>query len=416
MGDQVVGEGSQLVEIPERPQPVAAERQGQVRDGELGALEERHIEPAVARRVPEEAHRDQDADELLGRPPGRDHEPREAPGKPPLHELPQVVEGGGEQPHELRDRRFGRILVEDHGAVLGRDGREGLRGERAVLPVEAGQVGGHREVPGAARQLREVGEVAGAEVDAVELQEERRRVLGRPEEVGLRIELGRLRLVERQRAGIVGSRSVRTRTHSAAAATRAHPARTRWLKLTPWPMPAPRRDPTNSPPPGQRHHRTARPCTPTLSGGSPCPGGEGQASVPLPVFVGAAFLPRPARPACTADPSEPTPPLPQRPICIVPPSSQTSHLTIYSLFQLGAPIAQLDRAPDYGSGGWGFESLSARQIRQQHRSGQPGRDAFPGHPPSHPRFEPLGVAAKELHVVGNDFSSISSRMPSHRTS
>src|SRR5206468_10561657 len=27
-----------------------------------------------------------------------------------------------------------------------------------------------------------------------------------------------------------------------------------------------------------------------------------------------------------------------------------------------APVAQLDRAPDYGSGGWGFKSLRARQI------------------------------------------------------
>ena len=27
-----------------------------------------------------------------------------------------------------------------------------------------------------------------------------------------------------------------------------------------------------------------------------------------------------------------------------------------------APVAQLDRAPDYGSGGWGFDSLRARQL------------------------------------------------------
>jgi hypothetical protein len=30
----------------------------------------------------------------------------------------------------------------------------------------------------------------------------------------------------------------------------------------------------------------------------------------------------------------------------------------------GALIAQLDRASDYGSEGWGFESLSARQSFQ----------------------------------------------------
>src|SRR5262245_11934979 len=30
-----------------------------------------------------------------------------------------------------------------------------------------------------------------------------------------------------------------------------------------------------------------------------------------------------------------------------------------------APVAQLDRAPDYGSGGWGFKSLRARHTNQQ---------------------------------------------------
>src|SRR5207344_864839 len=30
-----------------------------------------------------------------------------------------------------------------------------------------------------------------------------------------------------------------------------------------------------------------------------------------------------------------------------------------------APVAQLDRAPDYGSGGWGFKSLRARQENRQ---------------------------------------------------
>src|SRR5216683_2701311 len=29
-----------------------------------------------------------------------------------------------------------------------------------------------------------------------------------------------------------------------------------------------------------------------------------------------------------------------------------------------APVAQLDRAPDYGSGGWGFDSSRARQSLQ----------------------------------------------------
>src|SRR4029434_6885598 len=29
-----------------------------------------------------------------------------------------------------------------------------------------------------------------------------------------------------------------------------------------------------------------------------------------------------------------------------------------------APVAQLDRAPDYGSGGWGFKSLRARHVNR----------------------------------------------------
>ena len=32
-----------------------------------------------------------------------------------------------------------------------------------------------------------------------------------------------------------------------------------------------------------------------------------------------------------------------------------------------APVAQLDRAPDYGSGGWEFESLRARHNESVHR-------------------------------------------------
>ena len=32
------------------------------------------------------------------------------------------------------------------------------------------------------------------------------------------------------------------------------------------------------------------------------------------------------------------------------------------LISLRAPVAQLDRAPDFGSGGWGFESLRACQL------------------------------------------------------
>lgn len=30
------------------------------------------------------------------------------------------------------------------------------------------------------------------------------------------------------------------------------------------------------------------------------------------------------------------------------------------LASVHAPVAQLDRAPDFGSGGWGFDSLRAR--------------------------------------------------------
>ncbi len=36
---------------------------------------------------------------------------------------------------------------------------------------------------------------------------------------------------------------------------------------------------------------------------------------------------------------------------------------------LSAPVAQLDRAPDYGSGGWGFDSLRvyhALNLKKKH--------------------------------------------------
>src|SRR5665213_2990533 len=43
----------------------------------------------------------------------------------------------------------------------------------------------------------------------------------------------------------------------------------------------------------------------------------------------------------------------------VPPAFRNMHAT-------KAPVAQLDRAPDYESGGWEFESLRARQHTLEH--------------------------------------------------
>ncbi len=36
-----------------------------------------------------------------------------------------------------------------------------------------------------------------------------------------------------------------------------------------------------------------------------------------------------------------------------------SQSTVSLVSHFDAPVAQLDRAPDYGSGGWGFESSQA---------------------------------------------------------
>lgn len=45
-------------------------------------------------------------------------------------------------------------------------------------------------------------------------------------------------------------------------------------------------------------------------------------------------------------------------------SNPTSHpMRLSDLFE--APVAQLDRASDFGSDGWGFESLQARQSHQR---------------------------------------------------
>src|SRR5260221_11643066 len=43
--------------------------------------------------------------------------------------------------------------------------------------------------------------------------------------------------------------------------------------------------------------------------------------------------------------------------------------------RLIAPVAQLDRAPDYGSGGWVFESSRARQSLSQDLASIPPRNA-----------------------------------------
>ena len=42
-----------------------------------------------------------------------------------------------------------------------------------------------------------------------------------------------------------------------------------------------------------------------------------------------------------------------------------------------APVAQLDRAPDYGSGGWGFKSLRARHFLSDSYHSTIGRMKFP---------------------------------------
>ena len=35
------------------------------------------------------------------------------------------------------------------------------------------------------------------------------------------------------------------------------------------------------------------------------------------------------------------------------------------MFLAVAPLAQVDRVPDFGSGGWGFESLRARIVKSR---------------------------------------------------
>ncbi len=43
-------------------------------------------------------------------------------------------------------------------------------------------------------------------------------------------------------------------------------------------------------------------------------------------------------------------------------SSNTAQIHRGNPFPRSAPVAQLDRVPDYGSGGWGFESSRARHF------------------------------------------------------
>ncbi len=43
----------------------------------------------------------------------------------------------------------------------------------------------------------------------------------------------------------------------------------------------------------------------------------------------------------------------------------TKLLFFYFILKFNAPVAQLDRASDYGSEGWEFESFRAYNIRQE---------------------------------------------------
>ena len=53
----------------------------------------------------------------------------------------------------------------------------------------------------------------------------------------------------------------------------------------------------------------------------------------------------------------------QCPVCLRRHCGFPVGMVNYSYFpQHFAPVAQLDRAPDYGFGGWGFDSLRARHF------------------------------------------------------
>ena len=73
------------------------------------------------------------------------------------------------------------------------------------------------------------------------------------------------------------------------------------------------------------------------------------------------------------------------------------------------PVAQLDRAPDYESGGWEFESLRARQIPKTYGSFLPRKKRNRPFDGRLPRFS-------QFYDLYNYFSRYSGPLPLRKAS
>ena len=124
--------------------------------------------PVVGRHVAEERHLGQQVDEGGGRAVGRLHQRGERTVVAVEHEVAEVVEGDGEQAHQLVDGPVVVGLVEDQVGLLGVEVGQPLGPHHAVGRQPAGEPVGHVGRPGPTEVLAHHRVPPRAEVDGVE--------------------------------------------------------------------------------------------------------------------------------------------------------------------------------------------------------------------------------------------------------
>ena len=167
VGDEVVGEHGQAIEVVEAPGALAAEGLGQVDGGDLGPLEQRDPLTVVLAHVPVQLVLPGQQLDQIGRRTARRRPPGRGPSRTASMTSPirfhdwanrsmrslTASSGPGRRPRRTRPRSADLHL-----------------GDRHPAPVPEGA--GNRVVAGGARRLAQHGEPAGAEVDGVEGEDE----------------------------------------------------------------------------------------------------------------------------------------------------------------------------------------------------------------------------------------------------
>ena len=128
VGDEVVGEDRQAIEVVESTWAGPFERKCQIGSEDLSSLVERDGSPAIAGDIAEEGLRGEEIEKSCGGVPGDLEEPVEAAAEARNQVGTEIVPSTREQLHQLPDRPGGTfILAEEPSAVLGGDVREIIR-------------------------------------------------------------------------------------------------------------------------------------------------------------------------------------------------------------------------------------------------------------------------------------------------